>query len=142
MRVVSGLLGLALLGAVVYSAEPTFTDAQRSWWAFQPVVAHPSPPVKNPAWVKTPIDAFVLAQLEAKNLEPNPSADRVTLLRRVTLDLTGLPPTEGEIQQFVKDTSRDAWEKVVDRLLASPRYGERWGRHWLDGARYADRDGH
>jgi hypothetical protein len=141
MRYVSGLLGLALFGSVVYTAGPTFTEAQRNWWAFQPVTSPASPSVKNRAWVKTPIDAFVLAQLEAKNLKPNPSADRITLLRRVTLDLTGLPPGEDEVQQFLKDSSPTAWEKVVDRLLASPRYGERWGRHWLDLARYADSDG-
>ena len=144
MRYVSGLcglLGLALVGSVAYAAGPTFTDAQRSWWALQPVTKPAAPPVKNQSWVKTPIDAFVLAQLEAKSLKPNPSADRIALLRRVTLDLTGLPPTEEETQQFLKDTSPKAWEHVVDRLLASPRYGERWARHWLDVARYADSDG-
>jgi hypothetical protein len=141
MRYVAGLLGVALFGAVVYSAEPTFTPAQRSWWALQPVTASAPPSVKNRAWVKTPIDAFVLAQLEAKNLKPNPGADRITLVRRATIDITGLPPTPEEIQQFEKDTSPRAWEKVVDRLLATPGYGERWGRHWLDVARYADSDG-
>ena len=99
------------------------------------------PAVKNQAWVKNPIDAFVLAKLEEKNLKPNPPADRLTLLRRATIDMTGLPPTQEEIQQFLNDKSPNAWEKVVDRLLASPAYGERWARHWLDVARYADSNG-
>ena len=99
------------------------------------------PAVKNKAWVKTPIDAFILAKLEEKNLQPNPRADKLTLLRRATIDMTGLPPTQEEIQAFLADKSPNAWEKVVDRLLASPAYGERWGRHWLDVARYADSNG-
>ena len=96
---------------------------------------------KQSSWVKNEIDAFILEKLEAKGLKPNPAADRATLLRRVTLDITGIPPTVQEFQNFVEDTSPKAWEKVVDRLLASPHYGERWGRHWLDVARYADSDG-
>ena len=99
------------------------------------------PAVKNQAWVKNPIDAFVLAKLEEKNLKPNPPADHLTLLRRATVDMTGLPPTPEEIQQFLNDKSPNAYEKVVDRLLASPAYGERWARHWLDVARYADSNG-
>src|SRR5205085_2536568 len=99
------------------------------------------PAAKNKAWTKTPIDAFILAKLEENNLKPNPSADRLTLLRRVTEDFTGLPPSPEEIQQFLSDQAPNAYEKVVDRLLASPHYGERWGRHWLDLARYADSNG-
>ena len=114
------------------------TPEQRQWWAFQPV-KNPAPPaVKTKAWVKTPIDAFILAALEAKNLKPAPAADRRTLIRRATLDLTGLPPTADEIDAFVADKSPNAFAKVVDRLLASPHYGERWGRLWLDVARYSD----
>src|SRR5205085_10355869 len=93
-------------------------------------------------WPRTPIDHFVLARLEAKGLRPSPAADRHTLIRRVTFDLIGLPPTPEEIAAFEADRSPDAWEKVVDRLLASPHYGERWGRHWLDLARYADTKGY
>jgi len=141
MRWVSGILGLALLGSVMYAAEPTFSDSQRNWWAFKPVAKAAVPAVRNQTWVKTPIDAFVLAGLEAKNLAPNPPADRRTLLRRVSIDLTGLPPTEDEIQQFLNDKSPGAWDRQIDRLLASPRYGERWARHWLDVARYADSNG-
>jgi hypothetical protein len=141
MRCVSVLLGLALFGCVVSSAERTFSPAQRSWWSLQPVAEPPVPAVANRTWLKTPVDNFVLSRLEGKSLTPNYAADRRTLLRRVTIDLTGVPPTEEEIQQFLKDTSRAAWETVVDRLLASPRYGERWGRHWLDVARYADSNG-
>src|SRR5262249_40285615 len=99
------------------------------------------PAIKNKAWVKNSIDAFVLAKLEEKQLEPNKAADKLTLLRRASIDMTGLPPTEEEINGFLNDNSPNAFEKVVDRLLASPAYGERWGRHWLDVARYADSDG-
>ncbi len=146
MRYVSAvpvLLGLALSTPLLFSAEPphVFTPAQKSYWAFQPVKKSAAPAVKNKAWVKTPIDAFILAKLEEKGLQPNSRADKLTLLRRVTIDMTGLPPTQEEIQQFLSDKSPDAWEKVVDRLLASPAYGERWGRHWLDVARYADSNG-
>ena len=117
-----------------------FTDAQRRYWAFQPVVKPAVPPAKN-AWVKTPIDALVLAALDAKKIKPHPPADKITLIRRATLDLTGLPPSPEEVQAFLADDSPDAFARVVDRLLASPAYGERWGRHWLDLARYADSNG-
>ena len=136
------LLGCCLAGFALYAAETvTFTPAQRSWWAFQPVVKSAVPSVQNKAWVKTPVDSFVLAKLEENKLPPNPPADKLTLLRRATIDLTGLPPTQDEIQQFLADNSPNAWEKVVDRLLASKAYGERWGRHWLDVVRYADSNG-
>ena len=122
----------------------TAAKKPRGWdhWAFQ-APKHPAPPaVKNAAWVRNPIDNFILAKLESQNIKPSPEADRSTLLRRVSLDITGLPPTPKEIQDFLSDTSANAYEKVVDRLLASPHYGERWGRHWLDLARYADSDGY
>jgi hypothetical protein len=121
--------------------QKEFTQSQRRWWAFQPVAKTPPPPVQQKAWVANEVDSFVLAALEAKGLKPNPRADKVTLLRRVTLDLTGLPPTPEEVQAFLADSSPQAWAKVVDRLLASPHYGERWARHWLDLARYADSEG-
>jgi hypothetical protein len=143
MRYVSAVLGFAVSTAVLFPAEAPhiFTPAQKNYWALQPVKKSPVPAVKNKAWVKTPIDAFILAKLEEKSLQPNPRADKLTLLRRVTIDMTGLPPTQEEIQGFLSDNSPNAWEKVVDRLLASPAYGERWGRHWLDVARYADSNG-
>src|SRR5918995_756242 len=141
MRYTLALVGALFLGVVAYSAEPSFTTAQRDWWSLKPVVKPAVPEVMNRQWVKTPVDAFVLAALEAKGLTPNPAADRVTLLRRASIDIAGLPPTEQEIARFVNDKSADAWTKVVDRLLASPQYGERWGRHWLDVARYADSNG-
>src|SRR5205807_2991366 len=99
------------------------------------------PAVKNTKWVRTPIDRFILAKLEAKGLHPNPPADKATLLRRASFDLIGLPPTPEQVQAFLADNSPQAFEKVVDELLASPHYGERWGRHWLDLARYADTQG-
>jgi hypothetical protein len=114
------------------------TDEQRRFWSFQPVKPVQPPDVKDAAWVRSPIDRFVLAKLEAAGLKPAAPADKRTLIRRVTFDLTGLPPTPDEIDAFIKDESPDAYAKVIDRLLASSAYGERWGRHWLDLARYAD----
>ena len=113
----------------------------RQFWSFQPVADPPVPEVQNPAWVKTPIDAFVLAKLEAQGLQPAPPVDKRTLIRRVTFDLIGLPPTPEEVEAFLADDSADAFKKVVERLLQSPQYGVRWGRHWLDVARYADSNG-
>jgi len=131
------------LGNAVVSGAPVkkFTDQQKKYWAFQKVVKPNLPVVKDRAWVRTPVDSFILAKLEDKKLKPNPPAEKITLLRRATVDLTGLPPTPDEVQDFLADNSADAFTKVVDRLLASPRYGERWGRHWLDLARYADTNG-
>lgn len=119
-----------------------FERARREHWAFQSVRNLSPPAVKNAAWVQTPIDAFILGTLEAKGLTPSPAADKRTLLRRLTFDLIGLPPTYGEVQAFEADTSPDAYAKVVERLLASPHYGERWGRYWLDVARYSDTKGY
>jgi len=117
------------------------TDSSRRFWSFVPIKQVTVPTVSDPDhWAKTDIDKFVLAKLEEKGLKPAPMADKRTLIRRATLDLTGLPPTPEEVEAFEKDSSPDAFAKVVDRLLDSPRYGERWGRHWLDVARYADDD--
>jgi hypothetical protein len=113
----------------------------KAHWAFQPVKPPAVPAVSHPAWVRTPVDAFVLAKLDANGMAPNPSADKSTLIRRVTFDLIGLPPTEQEIEDFLIDSRPDAYARVVDRLLASPHYGERWARYWLDVARYADTKG-
>jgi mono/diheme cytochrome c family protein len=123
-------------------ARLTRAELRQKHWSFQPVKKPDVPTVKNAAWVRTPLDAFVLARLEAKGLTPTRPADRRTLIRRVTFDLTGLPPAPEEVEAFEDDRSPDAYEKLVDRLLASPRYGERWGRHWLDVARYADTKGY
>ena len=117
---------------------PLFTKEQQAFWSFQPLKDPPLPQVKHTAWPKNGIDHFILAKLEAKGLKPAMAADRRTLLRRVTFDLTGLPPTPAEIAAFLQDTTPDAFAKVVDRLLASPAYGERWARHWLDVVRYAE----
>lgn len=111
-------------------------------WAFQPPRLPKTPTVSNPEWVKTGVDAHVLAKLEASGMQPSPRADRRTLIRRASFGLTGLPPSAEEVREFVEDSSDRAWEKVVDRLLASPQYGERWARHWLDVARYADTKGY
>jgi hypothetical protein len=116
--------------------------ASKPHWAFVPPQEPQVPAVQAASWVKNTIDNFVLAKLEGKNLHPSNPADKRTLIRRATYDLTGLPPTEQEAQAFEADTSSNAFEKVVDRLLASPRYGERWGRYWLDVARYSDTKGY
>ena len=113
----------------------------KPFWAFQSPREPAIPQVKQRGWVKTPLDAFVLAGLEARGLTPASAADKRTLIRRATFDLTGLPPTPEEVQAFVADDSANAFARLVDRLLASPRYGEKWGRHWLDIARYADSNG-
>ncbi len=111
-------------------------------WAFVVPTQPPLPEVKQTNWPRNPVDRFILARLEEKKIKPAPEADRVTLIRRVSLDLTGLPPTPAEVDAFGNDTRPDAYERLVDRLLASPHYGERWGRHWLDVARYADSNGY
>ncbi|HEV8146439.1 MAG TPA: PSD1 and planctomycete cytochrome C domain-containing protein [Bryobacteraceae bacterium] len=126
---------------VTASAGPV-TAARSTHWAFQPVVKPPRPLVSQREWVRTPIDRFVLARLEKEKIAPSPEADRYTLIRRLSLDLTGLPPTPKEIAEFVADKRPDAYERVVDRLLISPHYGEKWARAWLDLAHYADSDGY
>jgi len=170
--VVSGKSGESLLFQRVVSTDPDelmppkgekLTDAQvatlRAWidegahwpddgavekkhWAYEKPLRHPLPKVKNMKWPRNGIDYFVLEKLEHEKLKPSPEADRATLIRRVSLDLTGLPPTLGEVEEFVSDKSTNAFEKVVERLLASPHYGERWARPWLDLARYADTVGY
>ncbi len=111
-------------------------------WAFQPIQRPPLPAVRAAHWCRNGIDRFILARLEKERIAPSPEADRITLLRRVSLDLIGLPPSPKEIDDFSNDKRVDAYERVVERLLASPHYGERWGRHWLDLARYADSNGY
>ena len=122
--------------------EDVITEAERGWWAFQKPVRRPIPRHGEPRWNENPVDAFLKRQLDREGLEPAPRADRRTLIRRAYLDLVGLLPPPEAVDAFVHDSSPDAFEKLVDRLLASPRYGERWGRHWLDVARYADSGGY
>jgi hypothetical protein len=116
--------------------------AKDIWWSLRPLSRPALPAVRDRAWIRTPIDAFVLAGLEARGLKPSPPADRVTLIRRVTFDLLGLPPTPAEIEAFVADSRPSAYARLIDRLLASPHYGERWARHWLDVVHYADTHGY
>jgi hypothetical protein len=116
--------------------------AKSTHWSLHPVTRPNVPDIRNAAWCRSDIDRFVLAKLEAAGIAPSPEADRRTWLRRVTFDLIGLPPTAEEVSAFEADQSSDAYERVIHRLLASPRYGERWGRHWLDVARYADTKGY
>ena len=138
------------------SKKPPLSDADvallREWisqgapyeghWAFLPLRDGPPPEVKDASWVRNAIDRFILARLESEGLKPSPEADRRTLIRRVSLDLTGLLPSPEEVAAFVNDPAPDAYDRLVDHLLASPHYGERWGRHWLDQARYADSNGY
>jgi len=126
---------------VMAASGQSYGGVGKAHWAFQPVKQPVVPAVKDSSWVQSPIDRFVLAKLESAGLHPNPLADKRTLIRRVTFDLTGLPPTEPEIQRFVADDSPGAFAQVVDRLLASPAYGEHWARYWLDVARYSDTKG-
>ena len=120
-------------------SERMSLEQSRTFWSFQPLEAVAPPQDAADHWSRNSIDAFVLAELKKHDLSPVADADRRTLIRRATFDLTGLPPTPDEIDAFLRDESADAFETVVDRLLQSPAYGERWGRHWLDVARYAER---
>jgi mono/diheme cytochrome c family protein len=124
------------------AARGKITDEDRAWWAFQPVRQAPVPDVEDGAWARNPIDRFIFARLKAEGLRPAPEADRATLVRRVYFDLLGLPPTPAQVKAFLADQSPGAYARLIDRLLASPRYGERWARHWLDLVRYADSDGY
>src|SRR4029077_14448985 len=109
---------------------------KREHWAFKPVVRPKLATVQNPRWPRNAIDNFILAGLEKDGLSPAPEADRAILIRRLSFDLIGLPPTPEEVRDFVSDPRSNAYEKLVDRLLASPHYGERWARHWLDVVRF------
>jgi hypothetical protein len=129
-----------LLTTAPLTAEPP--AGKPVHWAFVPPQRPAVPNVANAGWVKTPIDAFILARLEKEGIAPSPEADKATLLRRLCLELLGLPPTPQMLDQFLRDTGSDAYERLVDSLLESPHYGERWGRYWLDAARYADSDGY
>ena len=127
-----------VLASQVAATRATFTPEEISFWAYQPVKDTAPPSVKNAARIKSPLDRFLLAKLEEQGMTLASPADKRTLIRRVTFDLTGLPPTQEEIEAFLKDESPQAFEKVVNRMLDSPHYGERWGRHWLDVVRYAE----
>src|SRR5262249_46478624 len=122
--------------------EPLLTPADRAHWSFRKPERPALPQTLDTSWIKNPIDAFILARLEREGLPQSPPAPRTTLLRRVTFDLTGLPPTPAEIEAFLIDSRPDAYSRVVERLLASPRYGERWAQHWLDVVRYAESNGY
>ncbi|MBX3439446.1 MAG: DUF1549 domain-containing protein, partial [Planctomycetaceae bacterium] len=121
--------------------EPPAVD-DFDWWSYQPIRRPAVPEIDTHSaegtWLRTPVDAFIVARLQQRGLTPSAEADRRTLIRRVTYDLTGLPPTPEEVRAFVNDGRPEAYEELVDRLLASPRYGERWARHWLDVVKYAD----
>ena len=122
--------------------EEDLTPKDREHWSFLPIANPPVPNVQNKNWPLNPVDCFVLSAMETKNLSPSPIADKVSLLRRVYLDLTGLPPTPRQAADFMADTSSDAYEKLVEKLLASPNHGEKWAQHWLDVARYAESNGY
>lgn len=130
--------GILIWSAIAHAEE---SDQDKSYWAFQPIAQPKVPEVKQKEWVRNDVDRFILHALEADKLSPANKADRRTLIRRATLDLHGLPPTPEEVSQFLNDSAPDAYERLIDRLLDSPRYGERYARHWLDLVRYADSDG-
>ena len=141
-----GLVILAAVGPLAAAAaeapfETPITEGDRDHWSYRPIARPAVPPVANTAWPRNPVDRFILAPLEDAGLEPLPEASRVTLIRRVTFDLTGLPPTPAEVERFEHDASPQAYEALVDRLLASDAYGARWAQHWLDLARFAETDG-
>src|SRR5579863_2053546 len=139
--IVPAILLLAASASAWVDKDVASVIARRHYWAFQKPVKSSVPSVKS-AWIRTPIDGFILEGLQEKKLTPSKALDREHLLRRVTFDLTGLPPEPGEIDAFLNDKSPDAYEKVVDRLMASPHYGERWALRWLDVVRYADTNGY
>lgn len=123
------------------AAKKGYSRGQKEFWSFRPLRQTSPPSVKDESWIQSPIDRFILSVLESRQLTPAPVADKATLIRRAAYDLTGLPPSDEDVRVFLADKSPNAFEKVVDRLLTSPRYGEKWGRHWLDVARYADSTG-
>jgi cytochrome c553 len=131
-----------LLDKIAGKKPLVVTDKDRQFWSFQPLKIVAPPSVKNATWCRTPVDYFILAKLEEKGLTPSQPLDRLRLIRRVTFDLIGLPPTPAEIAAFLNDTSPNAYEKVIDRLLDSPHFGEKWARHWLDLARFAESSGY
>ncbi|MGH9675594.1 MAG: DUF1549 and DUF1553 domain-containing protein, partial [Candidatus Acidiferrum sp.] len=137
----NGLMVVLLASVCTLRAPASAADKSAKHWAYQPLLIPKIPVVKRQAWVKTPVDAFILAKLEASGMQPSGPADRRILLRRVSFDLIGLPPTPEEMDAFLADQSADAYEKQVDRLLASPRYGERWARHWMDVIHFAETHG-
>ena len=125
------------------SNQPDYSDDERDHWAYKPINLEVRPPVNvgSASTIESPIDAFILRRLQQSKLEMSPEADRVVLIRRLSFDLLGLPPTPGEVQRFVSDTSPGAYEQLIDRMLSDPRYGERWAQHWLDVVRYAESEG-
>jgi len=136
------LAGLLLIVGLTPSRATGPAPGRTPHWAFVAPRLPAVPRPKNKRWIGNPIDAFVLATLEQAGLSPSPEADRATLIRRLSLDLTGFPPTPEQMRAFLADTQPQAWERLVDSFLASPHFGERWARHWLDLARYADSSGY
>ncbi len=122
--------------------ESGFTEQERNHWAFQPIQTQSPPEVADRSWCRTNIDRFIYHRLQSEGLRPAEEAEKATLIRRATLDLTGLPPTRAQIDAFVNDAAEDAYERLIDRLLESEQYGVRWARHWLDWVRYAESDGY
>src|SRR2546430_6428715 len=137
-----GFLFTLMLAVGGQGAAAETNKSKADHWAFKPAVRPEIPKVNRAGWSRNSIDDFVLARLQIERLAPSPEADRITLIRRLSFDLTGLPPTAEEARQFASDTNADAYEKVVDRLLGSPRYGERWAQHWLDTVHYGESHGY
>jgi Protein of unknown function (DUF1549) len=146
MKIQPLLFALAALSLApvfpAFAGRGKITDGDRKWWAYQPVPEQVAVPAHDGRWARNEVDAFILEALQAAGLEPAVEATREVLVRRLYLTITGLPPSAQEADFFINDNAPNAWERLVDRLLASPRYGEKWGRHWLDLVRYADSDGY
>ncbi|MFM8816316.1 MAG: DUF1549 domain-containing protein, partial [Phycisphaerales bacterium] len=128
-------------GVAAAVVEQRARKARDTWWSWRPLSDAALPEVADASWVRTPVDRFILAKLEAAGIRPAPEASRAALIRRATLDLTGLPPTPEDVAAFEADTRPDAYERLIDRLLESPEHGVHWARHWLDLVRYADTNG-
>ena len=150
LSVLTGVLASTLAAIAAIAATPSdkpvkqsvaFTDEDRAWWAVQPVT-DPKAPDSGKDWARNAIDAFVARKLEETGMTPAPEAERLELVRRATFDLHGLPPTPEQVETFLEDDKPGAWQRLIDRLLESPRYGERWAQHWLDVVRYAESDGY
>src|SRR5580698_6557054 len=142
MRALQRVLTTGLLFASAIAAARAGDSNPRNHWSFRPLVRPAVPRLERPTAIASPVDAFVLKSLEQKRLSLNPQADRATLLRRLSFDLTGLPPKPDEVARFIADPAPEAYSRLVERLLASPHYGERWGKYWLDVAGYADSNGY
>ena len=140
-RALANVLACVAFVVRTHAGDISSSPSGARHWSLQPILIPPAPTVTQSSWVRNPIDAFVLKRLEGAGLHPSSETDRATLIRRLSLDLIGLPPSPAEVDEFTQDSKPDAYPRLVERLLASPHYGERWARHWLDIVRYTEKIG-